>query len=66
MSVCRPSVMIVDYGQTATDRLTISLLFDRANIWLRQAPNGIEIGLAISEQWRLQWGYLRFASTERG
>ncbi len=38
----------------------ISSLYDRANIWLRQALNTIEIGLAAFEQWRLQWGYPPF------
>ena len=56
----RLSVTIVDCGQTAIDRLVISSVSDRANIWLRQALNGIEIGLAVFEQWRLQWGYPLF------
>ncbi len=38
----------------------ISSLSDRANIWLRQALNSIEIGRAVFEQWRLQWGYPPF------
>ncbi len=50
----------VDCGQTAIDRLMISSLSYRANIWLRQATNRIEIGLTVSEQWRLQWGYPPF------
>ncbi len=60
--VCRrlSSVTFVDCGQTAIDRLMISSLSDRANTWLRQALNSIEIGLAVFEQWRLQWGYPPF------
>jgi len=62
--VCRrrrlSSVTFVDCGQTAIDRLMISSLSDSANIWLRQALNSIEIGLAVFEQWRLQWGYPPF------
>ncbi len=50
----------VDCDQTAIDRLMISSLSDRANIWLRQALNSIEIGLTVFEQWRLQWGYPPF------
>jgi len=49
--------VVVDCGQTAIDRLMISSLSDRANIWRRQSLNSIEIGLAVFEQWRLQWGY---------
>ena len=56
----RLSVTIVDCDQTAIDRLVISSLSDRANTWLRQALNSIEIGLAVFEQWRLQWGYSPF------
>ncbi len=56
----RPSVTIVDCGQTAIDRGMVSSLSDRANIWLRNALNSIEIGLAVFEQWRLQWGYPPF------
>ncbi len=56
----RLSVTIVDCGQTAIDRLMISSLSDRANIWLRQALNSTEIGLAVFEQWRLQWRYPPF------
>ncbi len=40
--------------------LMISSLSDRANIWLCQALNSIKIGLAVFEQWRLQWGYPPF------
>ena len=50
-SVC-PSVTFVDCDQTATDRVMISMQADRASTWLRQAPNSIEIGLAVFEQWR--------------
>jgi len=60
LSVCLSSVTFVDCGQKAIDRLMISSLSDRANIWLRQALNSIEIGLAVFEQWRLQWGYPPF------
>ena len=38
----------------------ISSQADRASIWLRQETNNIEIGLAVFEQCRLQWGYLPF------
>jgi len=58
--VCLSSVTFVYCGQTAIGRLMISSLSDRANIWLRQALNSIEIGLAVFEQWRLQWGYPPF------
>jgi len=53
-------VTFVYCGQTAIDRLMISSLSVRANIWLRQQLNSIEIGLAVFEQWRLQWGYSPF------
>ncbi len=59
-SVVCLSVMFVHCGQTAIDRLMISSLSDRANIWLRQGLNSIEIGLTVFEQWRLQWGYPPF------
>ncbi len=38
----------------------ISSQGDRASIWLLQALNSIEIGVAVFEQWRLQWGYPPF------
>ncbi len=60
--VCRrlSSVTFVHCGQTAIDRLMISSLSDRENTWLRQALNSIKIGIAVFEQWRLQWGYPPF------
>ena len=49
--VCRLSVTFVDCGQTATDRVMISSQSDRGSTWLHQAPNSVEIGLAVFEQW---------------
>jgi hypothetical protein len=46
------SVTIVHCGQTAINRIMISTQTDRASTWLRQAPNSVEIGLAVFEQWR--------------
>ncbi len=60
LSVVCLSVTFVHYGQTAQNRLTISSQPDRASILVRQAPNSIEIGLAVFEQRRLQWGYPQF------
>ena len=60
LSVCRLSVTFVHCGQTAQDSQMISSQRDRASIWLRQEPNSIEIGQAVFEQWRLQWGYPPF------
>ena len=58
--VCRLSVTFVHCGRTAIDGLMISAQSDRASIWVRQETNSIEIGLAVFEQRRLQWGYPPF------
>ena len=46
--------------ETGIDRLVISSQADSASNQVRQAPNSIEIGPAVSEQWRLQWRYPPF------
>jgi hypothetical protein len=51
LSSVRPSVTIVHGGQTMTDRVMISTQNTRASTWLHHAPNSIEIGQALFEQW---------------
>jgi hypothetical protein len=52
LSVIRLSVMIMHCDQTVINRIMISMQTDRVCTWLRQAPNSVEIGLAVFEQWR--------------
>ena len=56
----------VHCGETAIDRLVISLQADVASTWLRQAPNSIKIGLAVFEQWRTLWTYPLFSTANIG
>ncbi len=54
LSVVCLSVTFVHCRQTAIDGLITSSQAGRASmIWLRQAPNSIEIGPAAFEQWRI-------------
>jgi hypothetical protein len=50
-SVCL-SVTFVDCDQTTTDRVMISSQSDRGSTWLHHAPNSVEIGITVFEQWR--------------
>jgi len=38
----------------------------RASIWLRRAPNSIEIGQAAFEQWRSEWTHPMFHAANIG
>ena len=52
----------VHCGETAMDRLVISLQTDVASTWLRQEPNNIKIGLAVFEQCRSSLTYPLFST----
>jgi len=61
-SVVRPSVTIVHFGQTAMGSWFLHSLTGLppkdgeticASTWVRQAPNSIEIGLAVFGQWQI-------------
>ena len=62
----RLSVTFVHCRQAAADKLMISSQADRASIWLRQAPNSIEISLAAFEQWRTEWTHPVFHAANIG
>ena len=60
LSVVCLSVTFVHCGQTAKDSIIILSEAARASIWLRRAPNSIEIGRTAFEQWRSEWTHLIF------